>query len=148
MFKSVKPRYFQNPSSSTAKDPCLFSSRCLIVYLAPWCPYCKSSQKVLVALENQLKKLGSSNGIRVVVGMDTKEKLEKYASNFSLPVYIDDSKDLYNLLNCSGVPSWTVIDMEGHTIFQESGSYASRENKELGQLANELISKKFMLLDS
>src|SRR5579859_1057433 len=48
-------------------DRCL-TAQCLTIYLAPWCPYCRASTPLILALREFLRMKGVAT--RVIVGLD------------------------------------------------------------------------------
>src|SRR5438552_410846 len=59
-------------------DPCFGKQRCVIEYVAPWCPACRGS----IGFSNALyRKLTTSTavGMKIVVGMADREKLKEMA---------------------------------------------------------------------
>ncbi len=95
--KSEAPRYV---GGSCAKE------RCLMVYVAPWCPQCRRAHQVILEAADQLQAQGIET--TVVVGLDERAELEAYARDFPFPVYIDTDRKFYDQLSTRGVPYFAI----------------------------------------
>ncbi|HSA24218.1 MAG TPA: hypothetical protein P5076_22345, partial [Myxococcota bacterium] len=84
------PRTDLVPSRAHASglDPCLGKPRCLVVYLAPWCPSCKSAARVV--REAIAGYAGSREvGVQAVVGQDERGALEEMAAGIGPSTFLD-----------------------------------------------------------
>jgi thiol-disulfide isomerase/thioredoxin len=112
-------------------NTCEGRERCVSIYMAPWCPHCKTA---LPTVQNLLKlsQQGGKNGVRVVVGMgrnpgDSEAMAKNIASH---GVLIDDTTEIAEKLNVRGVPAFQVLDKEGKLLLD-------------GQEARQWISENF-----
>jgi hypothetical protein len=100
---------------SPGPDECAGKERCLVVYLAPWCPQCRKSGPLVN--EFRMRAFRSrSTGFKVVLGQDEPGKLVKYASKVGGAVHYDDDGYFYDDIGASGVPAWISLDAEGHVL--------------------------------
>ena len=109
------PTYGSKTGSSLASCPTV---KCLTVYVAPWCGYCRAATPLILALRDNLKKLKVDT--RIIVGLDEPEPVEAYARAFGP----DTMLDLNNSLRLSGVPHFYVSDASG-SILKELSGYPS-----------------------
>jgi len=88
---------------------------CISVYMAPWCPHCKSAvpqvQKLLSASQSAQKP-----GVKVVIGMGEPEQNEAMGKSIARDVALDNDTSLAEKLKIQGVPSYLVLDKEGTVI--------------------------------
>lgn len=98
-----------NASTNTV-DECKQTSKCLVVYLAPWCGTCKSAVEVVNEMSKYFGTSSSRVGLRVVLGMDKQEALNEFAKSFTENVYFDPSGEYLRAIGGGGVPGWWVID--------------------------------------
>ena len=85
--------------------------RCLIIYVAPWCPACRRIDGSLVALRNQLE--GEGVPVSFIIGMDKEPSLLAYAKGYTRPVMLDDQR-FHKKAKVKGVPYLAVVDRKGH----------------------------------
>lgn len=99
--------------------------KCLLVYVAPWCPSCKS----LTPMINQLVASVSSDGIEatVVIGNDDMNQVLDYSKRYNKAVLADASGAFFDLIGAKGVPYFAVIDSNAKRISEMSGGYISVE---------------------
>lgn len=76
--------------------------RCLLVYLAPWCPQCRRAHSVILEAAEHLRAQGIET--TVVIGLDDRAEIEAYARDFPFPVYLDPDRKFYEQLDTRGVP--------------------------------------------
>jgi thiol-disulfide isomerase/thioredoxin len=98
------------------------SDKCLVIYLAPWCPSCQKITPTIIALSEELKKEGIS--MSVIVGQDDLEVVSQYGSKFPFPIFTDVDGSYYRELGINGVPYFAVTDVEGHIGEDLYGGYA------------------------
>lgn len=91
------------------------TTKCLTVYVAPWCGVCRSATSKIVALKNLLYERGGT--MRVVVGMDTPEAVAEYAREFGPDSLVDPG----GTIQTGGVPHFWVTDASGAVIKENSG---------------------------
>lgn len=91
------------------------AQKCLVAYVAPWCPHCREAAPYIVKLSDYL---GPKNiPTRVIVGQDQPEALEAYARVFGPATALDRN----NEVAVNGVPHFFVIDHEGRLISEKAG---------------------------
>lgn len=100
-------------------------NRCLTIYLAPWCPYCRKSHAAILDAVKQLEARGITTSI--VLGMDKPEALVAYAADFPFPVYFDSNKAYFKKLGMKGVPHSIVWLPGGKIVKNESGGFSSAD---------------------
>ena len=106
------------PTYSAQEGPSLKSCparKCLTVYVAPWCHYCRESTPMLMSLRGFLKARGVAT--RFVVGKDALTALRGYAREFGP----DTMLDVHDVLGIGGVPHFFVSDERGVILKEVSG---------------------------
>ncbi len=107
--------------------------KCLTVYVAPWCPACKSLRPTIIDMAKTLKTEGVE--VKVIVGQDSQKATEKYATSYPFPVLLDPKGEFFSLTNQRGVPFFMVSDRKGNIIKKMSGgitdTQAMRDKLEL-----------------
>ena len=106
------PTYAAAPSHSLSACG---ARKCLTVYVAPWCHYCRESTPMLIALRDYLGKRGVET--RFVVGQDAVAALRDYARVFGP----DTLLDVHDALEVEGVPHFFVSDDKGFIMKEVSG---------------------------
>lgn len=101
-------------------DPCLGKQKCLVFYLAPWCPACKAAIGTVQVLREHYK-LSSEVGVKIVVGLDKMPAIRSYASKVGGQVFFDPSSRFRRTMGGSTVPYLVVLDSESHVIAEQSG---------------------------
>ena len=117
------------PANEVSSDPCIGKPTCVVVYMAPWCGYCKRA----VPTVKELAKLwvdDPDRGIKAVVGSGRGNQNYVMALALSPEVYvsIDATQSLYRELQnlgFKGVPHWYRIDEQGHIAADVAGFGAS-----------------------
>lgn len=78
-------------------------AKCVVIFMAPWCPRCEEMKRILPELTSQL--LQKNIGVSVVIGFEPDAaKADGFAKNVALPVFYDKSDDLFGALKIDGVP--------------------------------------------
>lgn len=110
-------------------DTCGSKKFCLVVYLAPWCPHCKSSLSHTQALL-QKSRFGDT-GVRVVVGMSQGGDSQAMARRIATNVALDDEEVVAKKLAIHAVPAYVVLDADGAKIVdgQEGAEWAAEKFK-------------------
>jgi hypothetical protein len=90
-------------------DPCAYKLRCVVVFLAPWCPSCQGSVPFLNDMRKRFDQEGKV-GVKVIVGMDSEEKLTSMAKKIGGEVFLDSNKEFSRSAGVRGVPAWWVVD--------------------------------------
>ncbi|MFT6407120.1 MAG: thiol-disulfide isomerase/thioredoxin [Arenicella sp.] len=99
--------------------------KCLLVYVAPWCPSCKS----LTPMINDLISSVSKDGIEatVVIGNDTMRKVLDYSKRYDAPILADANGVFFDQIGAKGVPYFVVTNSAGKRIAEMSGGYHRAE---------------------
>lgn len=105
------------------EDPCLQKQRCVVVYLTPWCPHCRTLKPVVVELHRIIQEQVPLVGFKVVVGKDSQKSLKDFAAAFgsSIDVHFDPSGAFFRNAGGSGVPAWFVWDDQGVLVKSMAG---------------------------
>lgn len=122
------PSLLNAQSGSPVTDYCLLKQRCLVVYLAPWCPACKAS----IGLIRATQHFAESNpkiGVQLIVGMDSNNKLQKFAEELGGSTFVDSSNRIQDSVSVGGVPSWFVLDKDRNILNRGSGLPAGIERQ-------------------
>jgi thiol-disulfide isomerase/thioredoxin len=102
--------------------PCLLSTRCLVVYLAPWCPYCKRSVPIVQKLQERWE--GDEIGIVAVIGADSSENIQAMAKTVGEGSYVDLDQSFGKQMGVKGVPAWFLMNDRGEVLTSFSGAPA------------------------
>lgn len=109
------PEVFLKPFVKSELDPCLKKERCIIVYLAPWCPSCTASQPFLIRAKEKIA-YNKKVGIKFIIGMDEEPSLLKMASSFGNQAYLDSKSEFSQAVGIRGVPSLLITNINGKII--------------------------------
>ena len=93
--------------------------KCLTVYVAPWCPACKSLRPTIIDMAKTLKDEGVD--VKIIVGQDTQKATEKYATSYPFPVLLDPNGEFFKKANQRGVPFFMVSDRKGKVVSKMAG---------------------------
>lgn len=124
--KSRKPTNFpflaMTPAKANteAKETCFDKPKCVLVYLAPWCPYCHNGIPVIQALQTKFKD-SPDVGLIVVIGSDQLEKLETMASLIGPHTFVDPQKTVSKAIGVESLPTWVVISSKRKIVNRVSG---------------------------
>lgn len=99
----------------TVKDPCFGMERCVLVYVAPWCPACHQSIDFLNDVASRVKRTGKI-GMKVIIGMDTHDKNAEMSKLFTTQTFLDDDGKFRAALGVSSVPTAWVADGNGKIL--------------------------------
>lgn len=99
------------------------TDKCLIVYLAPWCPTCQKITATIISLASEMEKEGMT--VTVVVGKDKLQKITAYANRFPFPVLTDANGSYFTKAEMVAVPYLAVTNSKGEVLNDYSGGYAS-----------------------
>lgn len=102
---------------------------CVSVYMAPWCPHCKTAMPQVQKLLAASQRPGQA-GVNVVIGMGEPAQNEAMANAIAKNVTVDNDTKIAKRLKIQGVPSFLVLDKEGTVILD-------------GPEAREWINEKF-----
>ncbi|MCX5794739.1 MAG: hypothetical protein NTY77_04515 [Elusimicrobia bacterium] len=120
------------PTYAAQQSPSLSACgarKCLTVYVAPWCHYCRESTPMLIALRSYLGTRGVET--RFVVGKDALAALRDYARVFGP----DTLLDVHDALAVGGVPHFFVSDDKGLILNEVSGVPAGATELPLAEVA-------------
>lgn len=92
-------------------------AKCMTVYLAPWCGYCRRATPMLKEARAALAEQGIAT--RFVIGMDKREPVEDYAREFGGEALLDlDAK----VKVPGGVPHFFMSDAGGNIFKTQAGA--------------------------
>ncbi|MBI5208863.1 MAG: TlpA family protein disulfide reductase [Elusimicrobia bacterium] len=111
--------------SSLAACP---TAKCLTVYVAPWCGYCRRATPIIVELQRRLPKDAAT--LRVVVGMDSMEAVRQYAREFGPDTLLDPEGSF----RMNGVPQFLVSDASGRLVKKVPGMPDVESAAEMAEL--------------
>lgn len=117
--ESVSP---ETMSAMSADDSqCANKSHCVIFYLAPWCPSCKTALRYLDTFSEVLPEYDA--GLKIIIGMDSADKLERMADQIASPVIYDLDKKYVTEFEINRVPRVVLINQNGTILKQENFLY-------------------------
>lgn len=96
--------------------------KCLTVYVAPWCGYCRGATPMINALAKWLEPRGVHT--RVVVGMDQPAAVQMYAKDFGPDTLLDPQG---RARPRGGVPNFRISDGQGRIVHDQSGAPSGAE---------------------
>ena len=99
------------------------SDKCLIVYVAPWCPSCKSLTPMINSLVSELGREGVNTTI--VIGKDSMKNVLDYSKRYDMAILADANGRFFKSIGAKGVPYFAVTDTNGKRISEMSGGYRS-----------------------
>jgi thiol-disulfide isomerase/thioredoxin len=113
--------YFRTLASG--EDTCKGKNLCLVVYLAPWCPACKSQlSKVSSLLEKS--KTNKTYGAKAFVGKGaTTKDNEKMAAQLGKGAYVDNTSEMHDKLGVRYYPAFFVLDKDGSVVIRDDEAY-------------------------
>jgi thiol-disulfide isomerase/thioredoxin len=102
--------------ASIPGNSCEGRNYCVVVYLAPWCPYCREEIPYLRTLLDKTRN--GDTGLKVVVGLghspgDNEAMADKIAKQ---GVMIDTNRKIATSLGVRSLPTFTVLDKTGLKI--------------------------------
>lgn len=115
--------HFQRLQSPTtlSGNTCEGKEFCVSVYMAPWCPHCKTAvpqvQKMLS------KTILGKTGVRVVIGMGQPAQNAAMANSIAKDVVVDNDTKIARQLNVKSVPAYMVLDKDGTVILDGQEAY-------------------------
>ena len=104
-------------ASNLSADSCAGRELCVLVYMAPWCPHCKTAIPKVKSYLNRAQK-GGTAGFRVVVGMDSPENSMEMGLKIGKGVAIDRDREIAKKYAIDGVPAYIVLDREGGVVLR------------------------------
>jgi len=119
---SVYDRNASVQSADTVGGACI-TEKCLIVYIAPWCPTCRRITPTIIALVSEMEKEGIT--VTLVVGKDKPKNIIAYANKFPFPVLTDANGSYFSKAELIGVPYFAVTNRKGEVLNDYFGGYTS-----------------------
>jgi thiol-disulfide isomerase/thioredoxin len=126
-----------------SSDPCKEKERCLAVYLASWCPACKSAVPII----KEIRKFALDSeevGMKIILGRDEPENLEDLADEIEGEVFFDEDDRFFSAMRARAIPHWWVWDKNGKILVDFSGSFSGGS---LEDLVNHVIDEELKLGD-
>ncbi len=118
LFSSLTPA-----SNNRLEDmPCADRERCVVVYLAPWCPACKS----VVGMVRQLEERFSQDpeiGFVIIAGRADQTMLDRYVTDVTERGYLDVGEVFWRASGVQGVPHWFTLNGQGE-VLTDFGGYS------------------------
>lgn len=107
-------------SNESLKEPCFRKNRCLVAYMAPWCPNCHGAIPIMKQMIEE-NKTNPSFGVMAVIGMDEGSKNETYAAQIGNGSFVDNNGEIQGAFSINSVPTFVLIDDLGKVISRFSG---------------------------
>ncbi|MCB0318240.1 MAG: hypothetical protein KDD56_05745, partial [Bdellovibrionales bacterium] len=123
------------------QSACEGKKRCILLYMAPWCPACRASLPILQSLRRKIP-IDSQTGLNIVVGRDRKDSLSDYALSIGGQVSLDINDSVARKYKIQSLPSWLLLDENKRILQNFSGSPSGAPSNEI---ADFLLYKKFKL---
>ncbi len=108
------------PSGQASEEPCPGKERCIVVYLAPWCPICEASQPFVQALGKYLET-NPHLGLSVTIGNDSVEAISASAKKVGGNIRLDPNDEFSHAASISSFPTWLVLDRDQNVLSRFSG---------------------------
>ncbi len=116
------PQTFLKPVMKNNFDPCWKKERCIIVYLAPWCPSCTAAKSFLIKAREKIVQ-NKKVGIKLIIGSAEESSLLKMAASFGNQVYLDTKSEFSQAVGIRGVPSLLITDINGKIIDRDLSAH-------------------------
>jgi thiol-disulfide isomerase/thioredoxin len=110
-------------------DPCEGKERCVVAYLAPWCPTCKHALPHFLEVRDKWKG-NATRGIKFVIGADSFEKDKDLALKIGENAYVDSGDGYRDQMRVRHYP--TVWVMSGNKVLAVDGpayEFLSKETR-------------------
>lgn len=99
-------------------DSCAGKTSCLLVYVAPWCPACKSLDPILKML---VKSSGGESGVKIVVGQGhASGDNEKLAETYGANGVVDADNSYHDKLKVRYYPTIFQFDAKGNVLKKDN----------------------------
>jgi thiol-disulfide isomerase/thioredoxin len=141
---SVSPDVFVHALQQNTRDSCASAERCVIVYLASWCPTCKKSVPLVKELRSYINGSDGKVGLRVVIGRGDEAESREYGRSTGGTFLLDDTDAIFSALKGRVVPSWWVLNAQGEILTTSEGIPAGGS---LDQRIDYLIDSQLQLGD-
>lgn len=126
----------QSDPNSTYGWPnnCNGKAYCITVFVAPWCPICKSQEPVFKLLQSYLAEHRPDVGFGLVTSSGTPaQNLAERAKLSPIEVTLDDSNSIMQNRRIEGYPTWIVNDASGNELFNKAGARALASEADIAQ---------------
>ncbi|MDQ2069015.1 TlpA family protein disulfide reductase [Natronospira bacteriovora] len=122
-------------ASADAEHPCIGTERCVLVYMAPWCPHCNGSIPLVRKVREQLNA-NDDTGMMVIVGPGGGSYAghERMGRELGGEVFLDPEGEVWEgeFGHIDAVPAWAVFDGSGRMIRHFTGG-TTRSDEEIVQ---------------
>lgn len=102
-------------------DQCEGKERCIMVFVAPWCPACKQS---IGTIKGMLARCAGSSevGVKAIIGSGrSPQSMEDMAAQIGRGVFLDPGGQVMAAAGERSVPHWIVLDQDGMLIKKQAG---------------------------
>lgn len=96
---------------------CVGKSKCVIFYLAPWCPACKGTLPFMKDFAQQLPEYDA--GIQVVIGLADDKRVQDMAKSVPFPITHDADRTIAQGLDIGPIPAIFLTNAEGEILKRE-----------------------------
>ena len=118
-------RAYMSRTIDLDSHPCMGRTRCLVVYLAPWCGACRQAKSFVPYIRDVISNHEDA-GFMVVVGKGWGNFKGGYdmARDIGGRVYIDAEASYWRVLRkeVKAVPAWVLFDGVGDVVETQTGS--------------------------
>ena len=110
-------------SQLTFSESCQDKQKCVVLYVAPWCPVCERTLPVALEIGRRwsTSEAGSGTGLRILVGNDKPEKCVAKAQKIGPIAAVDQNFEFGKQYGIRSFPTWIVFDSSGHELNRVSG---------------------------
>lgn len=128
---------FTTGEENAQASSCQGKSRCVVVYMAPWCGACVHFKAQLFPAFKEVLGQRENVGLRVIIGRDAKAKIESMGADLGVSYESDPQGKYYKELGVRGVPSFLVLDPQGKIHKNTAGFRA--QGQSLSQAASNFL---------
>ncbi len=119
---------------------CMGKKYCITVFVAPWCPACKSSEATFRMLNEYISQNRAEIGFGLVMGAGTAEQNEAEKTVLApLEVTLDNSGEIFRNRGIKAFPTWIVNDKSGHEKFNKAGGLNVTDISQIPQLLTQQL---------
>lgn len=111
-------------------DPCKGKPKCLIVYVAPWCPGSRHVHQSILSTA-AIWQSSPEFGVRLISGADKPEAVRSMASTSGKYGYFTDKTTFYKTLNVNHYPAVFLVETESGKVLKHDRSAISWLNDRL-----------------
>lgn len=121
--RAREEREYSSAVTSNGGDPCTGKKFCALIYLAPWCPACKSQVPLYRDYVEKAKTRGDV-GVKVVVGQGRRAgDNEAMAKLFGAAGLVDHDSSYLKKYRVDRFPSLYVLDAERTIILRQEEAF-------------------------